>query len=147
MAASLLLSTAVSAQVSNDAVRIGVLTDMNGNLASLSGKGSVVAATMAVEDFGGKVLDKKIEIVSADHQNKADIGAQIANQWIDVEGVDMIIDVPNSSAGNRQAKEPRVHRLCCGHGGAHRQSLLANGHPLDLGHLRRRRKHGQGNCR
>ena len=97
MAASLLLSTAVSAQVSNDAVRIGVLTDMNGNLASISGKGSVVAATMAVEDFGGKVLDKKIEIVSADHQNKADIGAQIANQWIDVEGVDMIIDVPNSS--------------------------------------------------
>ena len=97
MAASLLLGTAASAQVSNDAVRIGVLTDMNGNLASLSGKGSVVAATMAVEDFGGKVLDKKIEIVSADHQNKADIGAQIANQWIDVEGVDMIIDVPNSS--------------------------------------------------
>jgi branched-chain amino acid transport system substrate-binding protein len=97
MAASLLLGTTVSAQVSNDAVRIGVLTDMNGNLASLSGKGSVVAATMAVEDFGGKVLDKKIEIVSADHQNKADIGTQIANQWIDVEGVDMIIDVPNSS--------------------------------------------------
>ena len=95
--ASLLLGTAVSAQVSNDAVRIGVLTDMNGNLASLSGKGSVVAATMAVEDFGGKVLDKKIEIVSADHQNKADIGTQIANKWIDVEGVDMIIDVPNSS--------------------------------------------------
>jgi branched-chain amino acid transport system substrate-binding protein len=97
MAASLLLGTAASAQVSNDAVRIGVLTDMNGNLASLSGKGSVVAATMAVEDFGGKVLDKKIEIVSADHQNKADIGTQIANKWIDVEGVDMIIDVPNSS--------------------------------------------------
>ena len=97
MAASLLLGNAVSAQVSNDAVRIGVLTDMNGNLASLSGKGSVVAATMAVEDFGGKVLDKKIEIVSADHQNKADIGTQIANQWIDIEGVDMIIDVPNSS--------------------------------------------------
>jgi branched-chain amino acid transport system substrate-binding protein len=97
MAAFLLLGTTASAQVSNDAVRIGVLTDMNGNLASLSGKGSVVAATMAVEDFGGKVLDKKIEIVSADHQNKADIGTQIANQWIDVEGVDMIIDVPNSS--------------------------------------------------
>jgi branched-chain amino acid transport system substrate-binding protein len=97
MASSLLLGTAASAQVSNDAVRIGVLTDMDGNLASLSGKGSVVAATMAVEDFGGKVLDKKIEIVSADHQNKADIGTQIANKWIDVEGVDMIIDVPNSS--------------------------------------------------
>jgi branched-chain amino acid transport system substrate-binding protein len=97
MAASLLLGTAASAQVSNDAVRIGVLTDMNGNLASLSGKGSVVAATMAVEDFGGKVLDKKIEIVTADHQNKADIGTQIANKWIDVEGVDMIVDVPNSS--------------------------------------------------
>ena len=62
MAASLLLGTAASTQVSNDAVRIGVLT--NGNLASLSGKGSVVAATMAVEDFGGKVLDKKIEVVA-----------------------------------------------------------------------------------
>jgi branched-chain amino acid transport system substrate-binding protein len=97
MAASLLLGTAASAQVSNDAIRIGVLTDMNGNLASLSGKGSVLAATMAVEDFGGKVLDKKIEIVTADHQNKADIGTQIANKWIDVEGVDMIVDVPNSS--------------------------------------------------
>ena len=95
--ASLLFCSPAFAQVSNDAVRVGVLTDMNGNLASLSGKGSVVAATMAVEDFGGKVLDKKIEIVTADHQNKADIGAQIANKWIDVEGVDMIVDVPNSS--------------------------------------------------
>ena len=62
-----------------------MLTDMNGNLSALSGKGSVVAAQMAAEDFGGKVLGKKIEMLSADHQNKPDIGAQIASKWIDVE--------------------------------------------------------------
>lgn len=97
LAASLLASTSALAQVSDDAVRIGVLTDMNGNLSSLSGKGSVTAAQMAVEDFGGKVLGKKIELVSADHQNKPDIGSQVANKWFDVDGVDMIVDVPNSS--------------------------------------------------
>jgi branched-chain amino acid transport system substrate-binding protein len=85
------------AQVSGDVVRIGVLTDMAGNLSSLSGKGSLIAAQMAAEDFGGKVADKPIEIVSADHQNKADIGSQIANKWFDVDGVDMIVDAPNSS--------------------------------------------------
>jgi branched-chain amino acid transport system substrate-binding protein len=97
LAASLLMSGSALAQVSGDTVRIGVLTDMNSILASLSGKGSVLAAQMAVEDFGGKVLDKKIEVISADHQNKPDIGSQIANKWFDVDGVDMIVDVPNSS--------------------------------------------------
>lgn len=91
------LTTAVFAQVSGDAVRIGVLTDMNGNLSALSGRGSVIAAQMAVEDFGGQVLGKKIELLSADHQNKPDIGSQIANKWIDVDGVDMIVDAPNSA--------------------------------------------------
>lgn len=85
------------AQISDDVVRIGVLTDMNGNLSALSGKGSLIAAQMAAEDFGGNVLGKKIEIISADHQNKADIGAQIANRWFDVDKVDMIVDAPNSS--------------------------------------------------
>jgi branched-chain amino acid transport system substrate-binding protein len=96
-AAALCLTSAAFAQVSHDVVRIGVLTDMNGNLASLSGKGSVVAAQMAAEDFGNKVLGKPIEIVSADHQNKPDIGAQIASKWFDIDNVDMIVDAPNSS--------------------------------------------------
>jgi len=91
------LATPAIAQVSNDTVKIGVLTDMTGNLSALSGKGSLVAAQMAVEDFGGKVLGKPIEVLSADHQNKADIGSQIANKWIDVDNVDMIVDAPNSS--------------------------------------------------
>jgi branched-chain amino acid transport system substrate-binding protein len=97
LAAALLLSGGALAQLSGDAVRIGVLTDMNGNLSALSGKGSVVAAQMAVDDFGGQVLGKKIELLSADHQNKPDIGSQIANKWFDVDGVDMIVDAPNSA--------------------------------------------------
>lgn len=87
---------AADAQVSNDKVRIGVLTDQSGFFASITGQGSVVAAKMAIEDFGGRVLDKPIELVDADHQNKPDIGSGIANRWFDVENVDMIIDLPNS---------------------------------------------------
>lgn len=97
IAAAFALTTAAFAQISGDTVRIGVLTDMNGNLSSLSGKGSVVAAQMAVEDFGGQVAGNKIELLSADHQNKPDIGSQTANKWIDVDGVDMIVDAPNSA--------------------------------------------------
>ena len=91
------LASAGHAQVSDDIVKIGVLTDMSGPASTPSGQGSVIAAQMAVEDFGGKVLGKPIEVLSADHQNKADIGSQIANKWIDVDNVDMIVDAPNSS--------------------------------------------------
>jgi branched-chain amino acid transport system substrate-binding protein len=87
----------VEAQVSGDVVRIGVLTDMSGNLADLSGAGSVMAVRMAVEDFGGKVLGKPVEVVQADHQNKADTGSAIAREWIDQQGVDMITDLTNSA--------------------------------------------------
>jgi branched-chain amino acid transport system substrate-binding protein len=97
IAVLLALTTASSAQISGDAVRIGVLTDMNGNLSALSGRGSLIAAQMAVEDFGRQVAGKKIEVLSADHQNKPDIGSQIANKWIDVDSVDMIVDAPNSA--------------------------------------------------
>jgi branched-chain amino acid transport system substrate-binding protein len=90
------VSTA-SAQISDDVVKIGVLTDQSGVFSSLAGRGSVVAARMAVEDAGGRVAGKRIEVVDADHQNKADVGSQIARRWFDVEGVDMVIDVPNSS--------------------------------------------------
>jgi len=85
------------AQLSKEGVKIGVLADMSGLYSDLSGIGSVVAAQMAAEDFGGTVLGKKIEIISANHQNKPDIGANIARNWIDRQGVDAIVDVPVSS--------------------------------------------------
>ncbi|HET6958284.1 MAG TPA: ABC transporter substrate-binding protein [Vicinamibacterales bacterium] len=78
-------------------VKIGVLTDMSSLYADLTGPGSVVAAQMAVEDFGAAAKGLKVEIVSADHQNKADVGSQTARQWYDVDKVDMITDVPNSA--------------------------------------------------
>jgi branched-chain amino acid transport system substrate-binding protein len=85
------------AQVSGTSVKIGFITDMSGLYADLDGPGGTEAIKMAIADFGGKVLGKPIEIVSADHQNKPDIGAGIAAQWFDRDGVDLIIDVPTSS--------------------------------------------------
>jgi branched-chain amino acid transport system substrate-binding protein len=85
------------AQISGDAVKIGVLTDKSGLYADVSGEGSVIAAQMAVEDFGGKAAGKPVQIISADHQNKADISSNIARQWYDVDQVDVILDVPNSA--------------------------------------------------
>ncbi len=78
-------------------ITIGVLTDMSGLYADLAGKGSVIAAQMAVDEMGGKVADMAIEIVSGDHQNKPDIGSNIAREWYDAKGVDVIVDVPTSS--------------------------------------------------
>jgi branched-chain amino acid transport system substrate-binding protein len=88
---------AYAGQVSDDVVKIGVLTDMAGVTADITGEGSVVAAEMAVEEFGKTVLGKPIQIISADHQHKADIGASIARKWLDVEKVDAIADIPNSA--------------------------------------------------
>ena len=78
-------------------VRIAVLTDMSGPYADAAGQGSVVMAELAVEDFGGRLFDRSITAVSADHQNRADVGSSIARQWLDVDKVDAIFDVPNSS--------------------------------------------------
>jgi branched-chain amino acid transport system substrate-binding protein len=103
--AALLAMTAAYAQqakpgaISGDVVKVGVLTDMSGLYSDVGGQGSVEAARMAVADFGGKVLGKNIEIISADHQNKADVGAQKAREWYDQQGVDMITDVLNSAVG------------------------------------------------
>ena len=83
--------------ISDDFVKIGVLTDMSGQFSHESGEGAVTAVRMAVEDFGGTVLGKPIEVVSADHQNKPDIAASIARKWYDVEKVDMIANLINSS--------------------------------------------------
>jgi len=88
---------AANAQISGDVVKIGVLNDQSGLYADFGGTGSVVAARMAVEDFGGKVLGKPIEVLSADHQNKVDIASNIARQWMDVEGVDAFADLTNSA--------------------------------------------------
>jgi branched-chain amino acid transport system substrate-binding protein len=96
-AALFLLVPCAHAQISGDTVKLGVLADMSGLYSDLSGIGSVVATQMAAEDFGGMVLGKKIEVVSADHQNKPDIGSNIAREWIDQQGVDAIVDVPVSS--------------------------------------------------
>jgi len=85
------------AQVSGDVVKIGVLTDMTGVYGDLGGQGSVVAAQMAIDDFGGKVLGKPIQLISADHQNKADLAASKAREWFDRENVDMITDLLNSA--------------------------------------------------
>lgn len=83
--------------VSDQVVRIGLIEDMSGVYADITGMGAVTAAKMAVAEFGGSVLGMPIEIVSADHQNKADIGGAIARKWFDEDGVDAILDVASSS--------------------------------------------------
>src|SRR5580658_5785447 len=92
-AAAALMTTAAQAQVN---VKIGVLTDMSSLYADDTGPGSVAAAKMAVADFNPEAHGMKVDLVVADHQNKPDIGSNIARQWFDVDGVDAIVDVPNS---------------------------------------------------
>jgi branched-chain amino acid transport system substrate-binding protein len=83
-------------RISDDVVKIGVLTDMTGFYSDIAGPGAVLAVKMAVADFGGKVLGKPIEVVSADHQDKADIASTTARRWFDEEKVDAIVDLVNS---------------------------------------------------
>ena len=99
--AALLVCTsgAAKAQVSDDVVKIGVLTDMSGPASTPTGPGSVAAAEMAVADFGGTVLGKPITVISADHQLKPDVAAGIAREWYDRDQVDLIVDVPVSAVG------------------------------------------------
>jgi len=96
-AAALTLSQSARAEFSDKVIKIGVLNDQSGLYADLAGQGSVTAAKMAVEEMGGKIGDTPIEVIFADHQNKPDIGSNIARQWIDVDHVDVIVDVPTSS--------------------------------------------------
>ena len=107
-AALALLAGGANAQITDGVIKIGVLNDQSGTYADLAGPGSVVAARMAVEDFGAAKKGMKVEIVVADHQNKPEVGSSIARQWFDVDKVDMIVDVPTSSvalAVNQVAKE------------------------------------------
>jgi branched-chain amino acid transport system substrate-binding protein len=101
-------------KLSNDVLRIGVLTDISGVYADISGKGAVEAVKMAVEDFGGKMFGKPIDVVFADHQNKADVGAAKAREWYDSGNVDMINDLANSGvalAVAGVAKEKKRHAI------------------------------------
>ncbi|MGC2774938.1 MAG: ABC transporter substrate-binding protein [Bradyrhizobium sp.] len=98
-AAAALVTTVAHAEISDNVVKIGVLSDMNGPASTPTGQGSVTAAQMAVDDFGGRVLDKPISVIVGDHQLKPDIGAAIARRWYDTEQVDLIVDVPVSAVG------------------------------------------------
>jgi len=95
VATALSLGTA-QAQVSDNLIKIGVLTDMSSLYTDLAGAGSVVAAKLAVEDSGIEKRGYKVEVISADHQNKPDVGSNVARQWYDVDKVDVIVDTPNS---------------------------------------------------
>jgi len=101
---ALMLSGAAPNALAQQPVKLGVLNDQTGLYADLTGMGSVHAARMAVEDFGGKVLGRPVEVIFADHQNKPDIGSSIATKWYDVDGVDVILDVPNSGVSLAIAK-------------------------------------------
>ncbi|WP_439814927.1 ABC transporter substrate-binding protein [Zavarzinia sp. CC-PAN008] len=126
--ASLMLAIATGAahaEMSGNVIKLGVMNDMSGLYADIAGQGSVVAAQMAVEDFGGKVGDTPVEIISADHQNKADIGASLARQWYDVEGVDAILDVPTSSVALAVAEVTREKNRVLLNSGAATSDLTA----------------------
>ncbi|HYF54488.1 MAG TPA: ABC transporter substrate-binding protein, partial [Salinarimonas sp.] len=97
MSAAALALSVGAAQAVDGNIKIGVLNDQSGLYADISGQGSVWAVRKAVEDFGAAAKGMKVEVVFADHQNKPDVGSNIARQWFDRDGVDMIIDVPTSS--------------------------------------------------
>jgi branched-chain amino acid transport system substrate-binding protein len=93
-----------SAQISGDVIRIGVITDMSSVYADIGGQGSVEAIKMAIQDAGGTINGKKVEVVSADHQNKPDVAASKAREWFDTQGVDMLIGGTNSGTNLAMAK-------------------------------------------
>src|SRR5262245_4721872 len=116
-AATIAASGLAHAQYTGGSVKIGVLNDQSGIYADLAGRGSVWAANKAVADFGAAAKGMKVEVVSADHQNKPDIGANIVRQWFDMDGVDMVADVPTSSvalAVNAIARERNKVLLASG---------------------------------
>lgn len=103
-----LSAAGAQAQYSDGAIRIGVMNDQSGTYADLAGPGSVVAARMAIDDFGAAKKGMKVEVVVADHQNKPEVGSSIVRQWFDVDKVDVVVDVPTSSvvlAVNQIARE------------------------------------------
>ena len=119
VAASLAAAAPAAAEMSDNMVKVGVLTDMSGPYSDNVGAGSVLAAQMAAEDFGGTVNGVPIEIVSADHQNKTDIGGTVAREWFDVDGVDAVTEVVSSAvalAVQELAREKKRILLATGPG-------------------------------
>ena len=95
--ATVLAQAKPAAKISDGVVRIGLILDMSSLYADITGEGSATAARMAVEDFGGKVLGAPIEVMAADHQNKAEVAATMAREWYDARKVDIIADVAASA--------------------------------------------------
>ena len=93
------LDAGASAQIPGDTIKVGVLSDFSGPFADQVGKGSLLGAQLAAEDFAKEAGGLKVEVIFADHQNKPDIGVAIARRWVDVEGVDAIVDLANSGVG------------------------------------------------
>jgi branched-chain amino acid transport system substrate-binding protein len=112
-----LSSGIASAQIPGNSVKVGVLSDFSGPFSDQAGKGSLIAAQMAAEDFAKESKGLKVEIISADHQNKPDVGSAIARRWVDQEQVDAIVDLPNSGvalAVNTVMKEKNRTMLASG---------------------------------
>ena len=98
------MSFSAQAQISGDTIKIGMITDMSGLYTDIDGAGGAEAIKMAIADMGGNINGKKIEFISADHQNKADIAARKAREWFDQQGVDMLVGGTNSGANLAMAK-------------------------------------------
>ena len=127
----------VRAQSTSKPVKIGLLSDMGGPYRDVGGPGNRAAVELAVQDFGGSVLDRPIEIVQGDDQNKPDVAASLARQWIDDQGVDVLMDGAASSSGlaiQQIAREKKHIYLITGpaSSGLHRQAVLAVRHPFRL---------------
>ncbi len=148
------ISGAAQAQISDDVVKIGVLTDMSSLYADATGKGSLAAVEMAVADYGGKVAGKPVQVVAADHQNKPDVGVNIARNWYDNDKVDAIFDVPTSSVAlpiSALTREKNKININSGGGSSDITgvAVLAQHRALDLRHLCavERRRQGDGQAR
>ena len=143
------LSLAAPALAQDKTVKIGVLNDMSSLYADIGGPNSVVAVKMAVEDFGLTKKGWKIDVVSGDHQNKPDVGVNIARQWIDNDKVDAIADTPNSGVAlavqqPRQGKERGAAQFRRRERRPHRQGLHAEHGLVHLRYLHARQRHRQG---
>ena len=104
LAAAALLGASAQAQISGDVIKIGLITDMSGLYADIDGPAGAEAIKMAIADMGGAINGKKIELLVADHQNKADVAAAKAREWFDTQGVDLLIGGTSSGTNLAMAK-------------------------------------------
>ena len=143
------IAFAAPAYAQDKTVKIGVLTDMSSLYADINGPGAVTAVNMAVEDSGLRAKGWKIDVVSGDHQNKPDVGVNIARQWIDTEKVDVVTDMPNSGvalAVSNLVKEKNSILLNSGAASADLTGKACNANTVSyhLRHLHAGQRHRQG---